>query len=74
MLIYEPGKRISAKRALLHPFFADLRALEAEPKHTPIGTLSQLSSSQSNKENSLKSSQLSSASLVRASTATSAFI
>ena len=25
MLIYDPGKRISAKRALLHPYFDDLR-------------------------------------------------
>lgn len=25
MLIYEPGKRISAKQALKHPYFNDLR-------------------------------------------------
>lgn len=25
MLIYEPGKRISAKQALLHPYFRDIQ-------------------------------------------------
>ena len=33
MLVYDPSKRISAKRALLHPYFDDLdkKALPAKP-------------------------------------------
>ena len=33
MLVYDPSKRISAKRALLHPYFDDLdkKSLPAKP-------------------------------------------
>jgi cyclin-dependent kinase len=32
MLIYEPGKRISASEALKHPYFDDLKKLKAQLK------------------------------------------
>ena len=33
MLIYDPGKRISAKRALDHPYFYELRRQQGEPEN-----------------------------------------
>jgi serine/threonine protein kinase len=32
MMIYEPGKRISATEALKHPYFDDLKKLKAQLK------------------------------------------
>ncbi|KAG0367884.1 Cyclin-dependent kinase catalytic subunit [Gamsiella multidivaricata] len=39
MLEYDPAKRISAKRALLHPFFDDIRSTVPAFSHQPRVTM-----------------------------------